>query len=105
MIAATFLDWDPQHDVWDLQVLLDKDPTMEAHINSVCRYSTYRLCQTRVAQKNLSHDIALTLVHSFIVTHLDSSNAVLAGNVPSNFLKSVCAQNFLYYMSRFQLHR
>ena len=78
-IEAAFPNWKTKHVVRDLGVLLDEDLSMDQHVGSLCRSCFYQLRQIRVVRRNLSHEAAATLVHSFVLNRLDFCNAVLAG--------------------------
>jgi hypothetical protein len=78
-IEAAFPNWKTKRVVRDLGVLLDEDLSMDQHVGSLCRSCFYQLRQIRVIRRNLSHEAAATLVHSFVLNRLDFCNAVLAG--------------------------
>ena len=78
-IRSTFPTWATLPVVRDLGVLLDGELTMADHVNALCRICFYELRQIRVIRRGLSHEAAITLVHSFILTRLDYCNSVLAG--------------------------
>jgi Reverse transcriptase (RNA-dependent DNA polymerase) len=78
-IRASFPNFDTLPVVRDLGVLLDEELTMANHVNTLCRTCFYELRQIRVIRRNLSHEAAITLVHSFIMTRLDYCNSILVG--------------------------
>ena len=52
---------------------------METHVNKVCAKAYYGLYRIRQIRKFLSEKTTKTLVHAFIIAHLDYCNALLHG--------------------------
>jgi len=61
-----------------LGVTLDQQLTFVRHINLLCR-CYYQLRQLRVVSRSLSPAAASTLVHAFVVSHLDYCSAIYEG--------------------------
>src|SRR3984885_644618 len=104
-ILRTFPNFVSLHVVRDLGVMLDEELTMADHVNALCRTCYYELRQIRFIRRNLSHEAAITLVHSFIMTRLDYCNSILAGlpNVRLRQLQSVlnCAARVVANLTKF----
>ena len=67
--------------VRDLGAYLDKNMSMEAHINTKCKAAFGQLYNLRRIRKYLTREATETLVHSFIFSHIDYCNALLY-NIP-----------------------
>src|SRR6218665_1948101 len=65
--------------VRDLGVTLDQGLTFVRHINRLCRSCYYQIRQLRVVSRSLSPPAASTLVHAFVVSHLDYCSAIYEG--------------------------
>jgi len=62
--------------VRDLGVMTDSRMTMADHVTAICRSAYYQLHQLRCVVQSLTSEAAMTLVHSFVSTHLDYCNSV-----------------------------
>ena len=69
----------PLTSVRNLGVLFDNEMSMMAHVNSITRSHFFHLRQLRLIRRSLTPDAARTLVHAFISSRVDYSNALLYG--------------------------
>ena len=71
----------PATHVRDLVAMIDKDLSLQAHINHVTRTCFYHLRQLRVTvvRRSLTTDTAHSLVRALVHSRLDYCNGVLAG--------------------------
>ncbi len=65
--------------VRDLGAYLDKQMSMEAHIDAKCKAAFKQLYNLRRIRKYLTREATETLVHSFVFSHVDYCNALLYG--------------------------
>ena len=65
--------------VRSLDVILDNELTMTAHVSSVVRACFYQLRQIRCMRSSLTDTAATTLVHALISSKLDYCNSLLYG--------------------------
>ena len=63
----------------DLDVVIDSQLTMAAHISSLCRVSYFQLQQLRPVARSLSAEAAKSLVQASISCRLDYCNAMFHG--------------------------
>ncbi len=73
--------------VRDLGAYLDKNMSMQTHIETKCRTAFKQLYNLRCIRKYLTREATETLVHSFIFSHIDYCNALLYG-LPTTSIKS-----------------
>lgn len=74
-----FPDLNPHLSFCNLVVLLDRDLTMAAKVNFLCRSCFYQLPQIRIIPHNLSVSAAVNLMHSFVLTCMDYCHSFLDG--------------------------
>ena len=63
----------------NLGVLLDKHPNLKSHVNMVCKSARYHLHNISPARKFLTKDAAAKAMQAFVISRLDSNNALLHG--------------------------
>ena len=63
----------------DLDVVIDQELKMDAHVGIMTRSCFYQLCQLRTIRQSFSDDATRMLIHSFVVTRVDYCNSVLSG--------------------------
>ena len=74
-------------------VLLDKNLTMDDYINNVCRSAQFHLFNIGRIRKYLSTSACESLIHAFISSRLDYSNAILYGLPKRQIMKLQRIQN------------
>ena len=72
-------DIKPVQCVRNLGAWFDSNMSMDTHVNKVCAKAYYGLYRIRQIRKFLSEKTTKTLVHAFIIAHLDYCNALLNG--------------------------
>jgi len=63
----------------DLDVVIDSQLSLSAHVTVVCRSGYYQLRQLRQAVRSLSEDASKTLVQAFVSCRLDYCNSLFFG--------------------------
>jgi len=63
----------------DLGVMLDSQLSMKQHVDTVARSCLYHLRQLRSVRRSLLLEALRTLVHAFVMSRIDSCNAVVYG--------------------------
>jgi hypothetical protein len=76
----------PSSKAKNLGVIFDSHLTMEHHISSICKASSYHLRNIGKISKYLSTESLLKVVHAFISSRLDCNNSLLFG-LPATQLK------------------
>jgi hypothetical protein len=69
----------PAESVRDLGAWFDKNMSMDVHVGKVCSKAFRGLYNIRQIRKFLSQEATKTLVHAFIMSHLDYCNSLLFG--------------------------
>ena len=64
-------------------VIFDKCPTLDAHINNICRRAHFHLRNIGRIRMLLSFEASSQLIHALITTTLDYCNGILC-NLPKN---------------------
>ena len=72
----------------NLGVLFDKHLNLKSHVNMVCRSARYHLHNISLARRFLTKDVAAKAIQAFVISRLDSNNALLHG-LPSCELKKI----------------
>ena len=72
----------------NLEVLVDKYLNLKSHVNMVCKSARYHLHHISLARKFLTKDAAEKAIQAFVISRLDSNNALLQG-LPSCELKKI----------------
>ena len=62
-----------------LGVTISSDLSLQKHVSTVCSTCFYWLRQLSRARRSIDTEAAKTLVHAFVTSRVDYSNAVLAG--------------------------
>ena len=62
-----------------LGVTISSDLSLHKHVSNICAKCFYWLRQLWCARRSLNAKAAATLVHAFVMSHVDYCNAVLAG--------------------------
>ena len=72
---------------------MDSNLTFQSHVSAVCKSSHFHLRALRHIRSSLTHDMAKTVVASFIQSRLDSANSILYGTSEKNLHKLQRIQN------------
>ena len=78
----------PVSKVKNLGVIFDTHLNFDKHISSIVSKCHFHLRNLYVIRKFLDHQSLLTLVNSFILTHIDYCNVLLHG-IPKKYLKKL----------------
>ena len=62
-----------------LGAIIDNSPSMNNHINQICKACFYHIHNIRRISKFLSKECLQTLVHAFVTSRLDYCNSLLYG--------------------------
>ena len=76
-----------------LEVVIDRQMSLAAHVYALCRSGYHQLRQLRPVVGSLSADASKTLVHAFISSRLDYCNSLLYGIVDGLLKKLLSIQN------------
>ena len=77
----------------NIGVIMDSNLTMADHVSSVCKSSYAHLRNISQIRKYLTQDATATLIHSLVVSRLDSMNSLLFGLPDSTISKLQKIQN------------
>ena len=69
----------PLKEVRNLGVIFDPSIKMQSHITSICRSAYFQLYNINAIRSTLTWDAAATAIQAFVISKLDSSNALLYG--------------------------
>ena len=74
--------------VKNLGAIFDKHMNLKAHVNAICKAARYHLYNISLARRYLTREAAEKAIHAFVISRLDSNNALIQG-LPSCELKKL----------------
>ena len=72
----------------NLAVLFDRHLNLKSHVNMVCQSARYHLHNINLARRFLTQNAVAKAIQAFVISKLDSNNALLHG-LPSCELKKM----------------
>lgn len=78
----------PVEEARSLGVIFDRELRMDAHVNSLCKAAYFQLHNISAIRDTLTYDAAAAAIHAYVMSRLDTNNALLYG-LPKTTMKKL----------------